>query len=176
MPIGDEQGQYIAKFPSTNLVGLSENEFAILALSEIIGMDVPEHELVQKSDFEGIPEEFDTPSTGKVLLVKRFDRAPQGARIHIEDFAQVFGRPPSQKYDGASYHDIAAALNVAVSTPLPLEFVRRLALAAIVGNGDMHLKNWSTIYPGDGRTPALAPVYDVLSTTATFQRTIWRCR
>jgi serine/threonine-protein kinase HipA len=28
----------------------------------------------------------------------------------------------------------------------------------------MHLKNWSLLYPGDGRTPKLAPVYDVLST------------
>jgi serine/threonine-protein kinase HipA len=170
LPIGDEQGQYIAKFPSTNLVGLSENEFAVLALSEIVGMDVPERELVEKSDFEGVPEEFNTLSTGKVLLVKRFDRGLEGARIHIEDFAQVFGRQPSKKYDDASYHDIASALNVAVSTDAALEFVRRLALAALVGNGDMHLKNWSTIYPGDGCIPAIAPVYDVLSTTAYYPK------
>lgn len=170
LSIGDEQGQYIAKFPSTNLVGLSENEFAILALSEAIGMDVPQRELVEKSDFEEIPEEFNTLSTGKVLLVKRFDRGPEGSRIHIEDFAQVFGRQPSKKYDDASYHDIASALNVAVSTDAALEFVRRLALAALVGNGDMHLKNWSAIYPGDGCTPAIAPVYDVLSTTAYFPK------
>lgn len=59
---------------------------------------------------------------------------------------------------------------MAVSTGAALEFVRRLALAALVGNGDMHLKNWSTIYPGDGCTPAIAPVYDVLSTTAYFPK------
>ncbi|SFP78262.1 HipA-like C-terminal domain-containing protein [Bradyrhizobium sp. Ghvi] len=34
----------------------------------------------------------------------------------------------------------------------------------------MHLKNWSTIYPGDGCTPAIARVYDVLSTTAYFPK------
>jgi serine/threonine-protein kinase HipA len=34
----------------------------------------------------------------------------------------------------------------------------------LTGNGDMHLKNWSLIYPGDGNSPAIAPVYDVLST------------
>ncbi|TWB88969.1 serine/threonine-protein kinase HipA [Bradyrhizobium macuxiense] len=161
--IGDGQGQYIAKFPSTNHIGLSENEFAMLALSEALGMEVPERELVDKSDFEGIPEEFNTLSTGKVLLVKRFDRGAKGTRIHIEDFAQIFGLPPSRKYDGASYHDIANALNVAVSMEAAIEFVRRLAFTALIGNGDMHLKNWSTIYPGDGLTPALAPVYDVLS-------------
>lgn len=164
LPMGDEQGQYIAKFPSTAFPGVSENEFANLALAEAIGMDVPERELVEKSDFEGIPEEFDTLSDGKVLLVRRFDRGSGGERIHIEDFAQVFGVYPSRKYDGAAYHDIAAALNAAVAPMVALEFVRRLTLSAITGNGDMHLKNWSLIYRGKGDSPELAPIYDVLST------------
>lgn len=164
LPIGDDQGSYIAKFPSTSFPGVSENEYANLALAEAIGMEVPERELVEQSEFEGIPREFETLSDGKVLLVKRFDRGANGARIHIEDFAQVFGVYPSRKYVGGAYHDIAAALNVAVSPIAALEFVRRLALAAITGNGDMHLKNWSLIYGGAGSKPQLAPVYDVLST------------
>lgn len=164
LPIGDEQGTYIAKFPSTSFPGVSENEYANLALAEAIGMEVPERELVEQSAFEGIPKEFETLSDGKVLLVKRFDRGANGERIHIEDFAQVFGVYPARKYEGAAYHDIAAALNVAVSADAALEFVRRLALAAITGNGDMHLKNWSLIYRGAGDKPAFAPFYDVLST------------
>lgn len=164
IPLEDGQGQYIAKFPSTAFPGVSENEFANLALAEAIGMEVPERELVEKSDFEGIPEDFDTLSEGKVLLVRRFDRGSQGKRIHIEDFAQVFGVYPSRKYEGAAYHDIAAALNTAVSPAAALEFVRRLALSVVTGNGDMHLKNWSLIYLGDGCAPTLAPIYDVLST------------
>ena len=164
LPMGDEQGQYIAKFPSTAFPGVSENEFANMALAAALGMDVPERELVDKSDFAGIPEEFDTLSEGKVLLVKRFDRGAGGERIHIEDFAQVFGVYPSRKYEGAAYHDIALALSAAVSPMVALEFVRRLALTVITGNGDMHLKNWSLIYRGKGDRPALAPIYDVLST------------
>ena len=164
IPLGDEQGSYIAKFPSTSFPSVSENEFANLALAEAIGMDVPERELVEQSLFEGIPEEFETLSDGKVLLVKRFDRVAGGERIHIEDFAQVFGVYPSQKYEGAAYHDIAVAVGIAVSSAAALEFVRRLALAVLTGNGDMHLKNWSLIYYGKGNKPALAPVYDVLST------------
>lgn len=164
IPLGDEQGSYIAKFSSTSFPGVSENEFANLALAEAIGMDVPERELVEQSQFEGIPEEFETLSDGKVLLVKRFDRVAGGERIHIEDFAQVFGVYPSRKYEGAAYHDIAVAIGVAVSSAAALEFVRRLALAVLTGNGDMHLKNWSLIYHGKGDKPALAPVYDVLST------------
>lgn len=127
-------------------------------------MEVPERELVEQSQFEGIPAEFETLSDGKVLLVKRFDRVAGGERVHIEDFAQVFGVYPSRKYEGAAYHDIAVALGVAVSSAAALEFVRRLALAVLTGNGDMHLKNWSLIYHGKGDKPALAPVYDVLST------------
>jgi serine/threonine-protein kinase HipA len=164
LPLGDEQGSYIAKFPSTSFPGVSENEYANLALAEAIGMEVPERELVEQAEFEGIPEEFETLSDGKVLLVKRFDRGARAERIHIEDFAQVFGIYPSRKYEGAAYHDIAAALGIAVSSAAPIEFVRRLALAAITGNGDMHLKNWSLIYPGAGDKPKLAPIYDVLST------------
>lgn len=164
LAVDDEQGQYIAKFPSLTHIGLSENEFAILALAEALGMEVPARELIEKTEFAGIPEEFNTMSTGKVLLVRRFDRGADGVRVHMEDFAQVFGRYPSEKYTGAAYHNIAAALTSGVSFDSVIEFVRRLALTAITGNGDMHLKNWSLLYPGDGRTPTLSPVYDVLST------------
>ncbi|MFN7025216.1 MAG: type II toxin-antitoxin system HipA family toxin [Pseudorhizobium sp.] len=164
LPLGDDQGSYIAKFPSTSFPGVSENEYANLALAEAIGMEVPERELVEQSEFEGIPKEFETLSDGKVLLVRRFDRGANGERIHIEDFAQVFGIYPSRKYEGAAYHDVAGALHVAVSSAAALEFVRRLALAAITGNGDMHLKNWSLIYREAGEKPQVAPVYDVLST------------
>ena len=33
----------------------------------------------------------------------------------------------------------------------------------LIGNADMHLKNWSLIYP-DRRTAVLSPAYDMLST------------
>jgi serine/threonine-protein kinase HipA len=35
--------------------------------------------------------------------------------------------------------------------------------STLIGNADMHLKNWSLIYP-DRRTPMLSPAYDLLST------------
>jgi serine/threonine-protein kinase HipA len=43
------------------------------------------------------------------------------------------------------------------------EYIRRLVFSTLIGNGDMHLKNWSLIYP-DRRAPALSPAYDLLST------------
>lgn len=83
---------------------------------------------------------------------------------HCDGVSETARRYPSEKYTGAAYHNIAAALNSGVSFEAAIEFVRRLALTALTGNGDMHLKNWSLLYPGDGRTPTLSPVYDVLST------------
>lgn len=50
----------------------------------------------------GIKSQADSQSTGKVLLVRRFDRSADGARVHMEDFAQIFGRYPSEKYTGAA--------------------------------------------------------------------------
>lgn len=44
------------------------------------------------------------------------------------------------------------------------EFIRRLVFNTLIGNADMHLKNWSLIYR-DGRTPELSPGYDFMSTT-----------
>jgi serine/threonine-protein kinase HipA len=45
------------------------------------------------------------------------------------------------------------------------EYVRRLVFNALIGNADMHLKNWSLIYR-EPRTAALAPGYDFVSTIA----------
>jgi serine/threonine-protein kinase HipA len=38
-----------------------------------------------------------------------------------------------------------------------------LTFTILIGNGDMHLKNWSFIYR-DGYTPMLTPAYDMVST------------
>ncbi len=43
------------------------------------------------------------------------------------------------------------------------EFIRRLTFNVLVGNGDMHLKNWSLIYR-DRKHARLSPAYDFVST------------
>ena len=45
------------------------------------------------------------------------------------------------------------------------EFIRRLVFNALIGNADMHLKNWSLMYP-DQKNAVLAPGYDFVSTIA----------
>ena len=44
-----------------------------------------------------------------------------------------------------------------------VDFIRRLVFSIKIGNGDMHLKNWSFIYT-DGKKPQLAHAYDFVST------------
>jgi serine/threonine-protein kinase HipA len=44
-----------------------------------------------------------------------------------------------------------------------LSLDQKLVLRKLTGNGDMHLKNWSFIYP-DGKTATLAPACDLVAT------------
>ena len=47
------------------------------------------------------------------------------------------------------------------------EFVRRFVFNALIGNADMHMKNWSLVYP-DQRNAELSPAYDFVSTIAAI--------
>ena len=100
---------------------------------------------------------------GPAFAIKRFDRDEKNNGIHIEDFAQVFGIYPKDKYGKANYRSIAKVISAEVGEKGTIEFLRRLVFTVLIGNADMHLKNWSLIYP-DRRAAALAPAYDFVST------------
>jgi len=85
--------------------------------------------------------------------------------VSPQDFAQVFGVYPREKYRKASYRNIAEVLAFETSGEDIAEFIRRLVFNTLIGNADMHLKNWSLIYR-DRRNAALAPAYDLVSTIA----------
>jgi serine/threonine-protein kinase HipA len=154
-------GSWIVKLPADRFEGVPENEFAMMTLAKRIGIDVPEIDLIDVGSIAGLPEGIGTMK-GKAFAIRRFDRS-EGGPVHIEDFAQVFGVHPDDKYKKASYRSIAHVLGVETDEGSVTEFIRRLVFSTLIGNADMHLKNWSLIYP-DGRTPALAPAYDLLST------------
>ena len=103
--------------------------------------------------------------SGRALAVKRFDRSDDGGAVHVEDFAQVFGVYLEDKYEKANARNIAAVVGAESSEEDVAEFIRRLTFNVLIGNADMHLKNWSLIYP-DKHNTALAPAYDFLSTTS----------
>ena len=162
IPAGGLGGSWIVKLPSAQFPTVPENEFAMLALARATGIKVPPNRLVPVAEIKGLPRDA-ARLGGEALAVQRFDRGPAGQRIHMEDFAQVFGLFPEDKYERRSYANVAAVLWAETGADDTYEFVRRLVFSVLIGNGDMHLKNWSLLYP-DGRTPVLSPAYDFVST------------
>ena len=162
IPAGGLGGSWIVKLPSARFRAVPENEFAMLELARRVGITVPENKLVDVAGIKGLPEQAHTVES-KALAVKRFDRLPDGSAVHMEDFAQVFGEFPNNKYKFHSYSNIANVLWAEIGEDAVAEFVRRLVFSVVIGNADMHLKNWSLIYP-DRRTPALSPGYDFVAT------------
>lgn len=161
IPAEGTGGSWIVKLPSQQYSGVPENEFSMMTIAGLMGMDVPDMQLVDLDAVDGLPQGVGELH-GQALAVKRFDRTPDGP-VHIEDFAQVFGVMPDHKYDKGNYRMIARVLGIETGNADVAEFIRRLVFSTLIGNGDMHLKNWSLIYP-DRRTPALSPAYDLLST------------
>jgi len=159
-------GDWILKLPSFSYPNIPENEFSMLRLARQAGITVPAVKLVSTDQIENLPE-IVNHSDLKSLAIKRFDRTRSGGRVHIEDFAQIFGLYPRKKYEGFNYNNIASVLWLEADEEDLVEFVRRLVFNLGIGNADMHLKNWSLIYR-DGRKPNLAPAYDFISTIVYF--------
>lgn len=156
-------GSWIVKLPSEKFEGVPENEYSMLTLARLLGMDVPAIELVNAEDIENLPDGIGALKGKHALAIERFDRLTDGTAVHTEDFAQVFGLYPDEKYDKASAMNIARVIGAESGEDDAAEFIRRLTFNTLIGNADMHVKNWSVIYP-DRRTAQLAPAYDFVST------------
>ena len=170
VPASGLGGDWILKLPSETFDRVPENEFAMMRFAAAVGIDAPEVALVGLDEIRGLPEGM-RKDADRVLAVRRFDRGPEG-RIHTEDFAQVRRVYPTDrgKYHSATYGTILMILLAVTPMDDVEEFVRRIIFNAAIGNGDMHLKNLSLIYP-DGRTPRLAPAYDLVSTILYYPGT-----
>lgn len=163
IPATGQRGSWIVKLPSSRFEAVPENEYSMMELARMLGMDVPEIKLLPINQIANIPK-----GIGKfgdsAFVIKRFDRA-DGQAIHIEDFAQIFGVYPQDKYKKASMRNIAQVIGIEGQDEDIAEFTRRLVFNTLIGNADMHLKNWSMIYK-DKRTASIAPAYDFVSTIA----------
>lgn len=155
-------GSWIVKLPSEKYDGVPENEYSMMTLARLMGMNVPAVELIDVNAIGGLPEDMSMMS-GQAMTIERFDRLSDGSRVHIEDFAQIFGIYPHDKYKKASMFNIARVIAAESDDADIREFVRRLVFNTLIGNADMHIKNWSVYYP-DRRIARLAPAYDFVST------------
>nr|WP_268841596.1 HipA domain-containing protein [Rhizobium giardinii] len=119
--------------------------------------------------------EVTTGKAGKrdYLLVKRYDRIAdaQGTirRVHQEDFCQLLGLFPSEKYErtglgqwgGASLVQLFGALARYVSPAERLKLLDAVIFNVLICNSDSHAKNYSVLVGAAG-TAKLAPLYDLM--------------
>ncbi|WED22795.1 type II toxin-antitoxin system HipA family toxin [Vibrio sp. JC009] len=157
------EDMWIIKTPSTIHKGVPVNEYTCMKLAEAAGAEIPEVRLIELDVLEGLPN-IKLPDERYAYGIKRFDRSHKG-RIHMEDFAQVFGLYPSDKYQRVNYEQLGSVLYQSSTERLKdiQQMARRLLINILLGNGDAHLKNWTLIY-SDKYSPRLSPLYDVVFT------------
>jgi serine/threonine-protein kinase HipA len=164
--LGDGADEWIVKPPHPTHPNVPANEYTMMQLAAAAGMETPEVKLVRLGDLDltGLSG-FSIPQREVwAYAIKRYDRTAQG-RIHAEDFAQVFNVYADQEYKATNYDTIGRLIFDLFPDRFDqlAEFVRRLVVNILIGNGDAHLKNWSVIYR-DRIAPQLAPAYDMVST------------
>ncbi len=164
----DRDTHIIAKLPVVSYPLLPEVEELSLRLASAAGVNAckaylePLSKLAAQHHYDlGQPQ-----STTNFLAVVRYDRQP-GGRVHCEDFAQVFGIMPQDKYTTeTSYLAVAAVMQSlpSLGEAAVHELLRRIMVNEMLGNPDMHLKNIGLWYP-DARAPELPPAYDIVAHT-----------
>ena len=154
----DQGGTYILKPPQHLYPCLPENEDLCMKLAEAAKIPVPLHGLIHAQDGT------------LTYFVKRFDRYGRGQKRPLEDFAQLSGKSRDTKY-GSSMEQVVGVINGHCSFPVieRMELLRRILFCFLVGNEDMHLKNFSLITM-DGKI-ALSPAYDMVNTSIYYTGT-----
>lgn len=162
----DQDTHIIAKLPVLSYPLLPEVEDLSLRLAKATGVNACEAclEPLGKLAAQHQYDLGEAQAKTNFLAVIRYDRRP-GTRIHCEDFAQVFGVMPEDKYTPQiSYLAVAAVLlsRPSLGEDAVHELLRRIMVNEMLGNPDMHLKNLGLWYP-DGHTPEMPPAYDIVA-------------
>jgi serine/threonine protein kinase HipA of HipAB toxin-antitoxin module len=113
-----------SSLPSREFEGVPENEFSMLTLARLVGIDVPPIRLIDVDAIGDLPDGVDALK-GQAFAIERFDRLPDGTAVHIEDFAQVFGIYPADKYSKATAMNIATVVGAEGGEADIIEFIRR---------------------------------------------------
>jgi serine/threonine-protein kinase HipA len=150
--IVDQGGHYILKPQIADYPEVPENEDLTMRFAHVAGIEVPLHGLLYGRDHS------------LTYFIRRFDRGPRNEKIHVEDFAQLAGLSRETKYR-SSMEQVVGLINKYCTFPAVerLKLFRLTLFCFLVGNEDMHLKNFSIIYRNDVIT--LSPAYDLLNTT-----------
>ena len=149
-------GRFILKPNPPPYEEVPANEALSMTLAKHAGIEVPSHGLLPAVDGSW------------VYVIRRFDRVRREGRLHVEDFAQLAGATRDTKY-ASSLEQVAKLVETHCSFPAveKAALARRLLFCFLIGNEDMHLKNFSLIV--DQGKIKLAPAYDFLNSTLVLE-------
>lgn len=153
-------GGYIVKTWGAEYPHLAANEFFCMTAAQRAGLPVPE---------------FHLSENGGLFVMKRFDVAADGSPLGFEDMCSLQALGTTQKYS-STYERAARSIKDFVSGEFLQkareQFFASLVLSNMVRNGDAHLKNFGVLYDHPGAPVRLAPVYDVVTTTAYIPKDV----
>lgn len=150
--IVDTGGKYILKPQHHIFPQVPENEDLSMKLASLAGIEVPLHGMVFSKD------------GSLTYFIKRFDREGRNKKLAVEDFTQLAGLTRDTKYN-YTIEKLIGLVETYCTFPVveKAKLYRRILFNFIIGNEDMHLKNYSVIRKGV--IVQLAPGYDFLNTT-----------
>ena len=145
-------GRYILKPQTERFERLPEIEDLSMHLAEITKIPTVPHALIRFVDGE------------LNYITRRIDRTDDGQKLPMEDMCQLSGKLTEQKYQG-SYELIAKIIEQYSSLPQldKINYWQQVVFSWIIGNTDMHLKNFSLYSPRTDHY-VLSPTYDQVST------------
>lgn len=149
-------GAYILKPQSAFYTELPENEDLSMRLATSVNIEVPLHGLLHSID------------GSYTYFIKRFDRVPRHQKIPLEDFAQLAGLTRESKYS-FSMEKMIPIIEQYCTFPMieKKELFTRVLFNFIVGNEDMHVKNFSLI--SQNNKVKFSPAYDFINTTIALK-------
>lgn len=154
--IVERGGTYILKPPHHLYSELPQNEDLTMRLATIVGIEVPLHGMIYNIDHS------------LSYFIKRFDRRQKGQKVAVEDFTQLLGFSRETKYD-SSMEQVISVLNKFCTFPKleKLKLFRLIIFNFLVGNEDMHLKNFTLIT--ENNETKLSPAYDLVNTSIVLK-------
>jgi len=158
MEIVDSGGKYIIK-PQNNIYKeLPENEDVTMKMAKLLGIEVPLTGLIYSKD------------GSFSYFIKRFDRFGKNNKIHVEDFAQLTNNKRETKYNW-SMEKLIPVIENHCTFPMveKKKLFKRTLFCFLVGNEDMHLKNFSLMTKEKKIT--LSPAFDLLNSTIPIKNT-----
>jgi serine/threonine-protein kinase HipA len=149
---------FIVKSWGSDYPFLAANEYFCMTAAKRAGLTTPD---------------FFLSDNGGLFIMRRFDVAADGSMLGFEDMCSLQALGTAQKYS-STCERLAKTIRDFVSGPRLMaareQVFAALVLSVLLRNGDAHLKNFGVLYDSPDGIVELAPVYDLVTTTAYIHK------